>query len=60
MHRYFIDFFSDETLIIKNENCPVPSRDDEVYVKGQRYVVISLLIDLDHSRVQIYLKNRSL
>jgi hypothetical protein len=60
MYRYFIDLFSDVTLSIKNENCPIPSRDDEVYVKEQRYVVLSLLIDLDHNRVQIYLKKRSL
>jgi len=58
MYRYFIDFYSEETLTIKNENCPVPSKDDEVYVKEQRYVVMSLLIDLDHNRVQIYLRKR--
>ena len=58
MNRYFIDFYTDETLVIKGENCPIPSRDDEVYVKQQHYIVMSLLIDLDHNRVQIYLRNR--
>lgn len=58
MRRYFIDFFSDETLITRYEPYPIPNKEDEVFVKGARYSVVSILYDFDNNRVQIYLKKR--
>ena len=58
MKRFFIDFYNDEVLSTRSEQCPIPSKDDEVFVKGQRYSVITILYDLDNNRVQIYLKKR--
>jgi hypothetical protein len=58
MRRYFIDFYSDETLSTRQETYPIPNREDEVFVKGFHYSVVSILYDLDNNRVQIYLKKR--
>jgi len=58
MRIYFIEFFSEETLSIRGESCPIPQKDDEVFLKGNRYHVMSILYDLDSNRVQIYLEKR--
>jgi hypothetical protein len=58
MRRYFIEFFTEEQLAIKGETFPIPTTGNEVYVNGHHYSVMSVLYDLDHNRIQIYLQKR--